>query len=901
MGQSSSTSRRQHEGFQDQDAWRSSRNAHEGGLHDSVEQGLDQSQTLINTAGQGQEAYGSRHLQSFATFSRQISAQSIPVRSGGSSSGGYHEARDQIFYEQQEERPLVHMEELGMRNAPITHITASPMPRRHSTLSRLSSRVLPRHSTSGVADIHDAPRIRHRSLRQRLSNYVPSSLIQERRPSSRRPFIPNFSFPSTGTTSRLRHRGDLAPVSRPLPLVFNEEDSMSDLASPSLSTTPTALSLMPTQQSVPLPRTQSDTRSSRLSRIRRSLTDSFETFLPTLRHGTPDVPNHPNPTLRPLRAASTDDTNHWLPPQPTTNASLDLGGVSLGPSLYALREPPTQGHPVSAEASDGLSSRSEGASWSERRPVHGAVGRRESRRMPNMLRGRSSRLVRRQDEGPLPRILHLAAVAIAAQLSENPAQAINNLQAIGSDGLDESMADFFRTLQDAPNARPDDLLNEANNPTRAIGAWPPLNFVRVFRFINSSEENGVHNGTSNTERSPSGRQGEDQVPRDTNSLFVDDTRTATLVVVGVRSVPSEHVGHENVANAGPNLDALFDLPLAAPNALSSLRRRGTGGFLRHTDGDVRFSDRRPNSMGDITSLPANSIRQRHRQPSSPVEQSLRSTALATTGVPLALSELASGPFPPPSSPADSALSPFSSGSTTPIRRPSSASALHHPRSPSIHSVSNRQHEASFPTLEDQEVRPGQPRRRSDSEFARHRELGAGAARRNGVVEPVGVEAEEPPSLGSRSWLIYVVGTNLAGDHPALTTPSLFTDNPTYEDMLMLSSLLGPAKPPVASREDVASIHGVYNLEHQTGNLVAISLLNGTRIDLAAGERCLVCLSDYNLGDQVRQLQKCSHWFHRECIDQHTVPFDVILCQHDMERFMKTKVEGQESEGAIQPQ
>ncbi|KAL9612254.1 MAG: hypothetical protein Q9167_003122 [Letrouitia subvulpina] len=770
MGQSSSTARRQHEGFQNRDEWLSSRNAQEGRFHDSGEQGLDQSHTFANAAEQAQEVYGSRHLQSFATFSRQISAQSVPARGGGSDSGEYHEARDQIFYEQQEERPLVHMEELGMRNAPITHITASPMPRRHSTLSRLSSRVLPRHSASGAADIHDAPRGRHRSLRQRLSHYVPSSLIHERQAGSRRLFIPSFLLPSSGT-SRLRQRGDFAPVSRPLPLVLDQEDSMSDLATPSLSTTPTALSFMPSRQSAPPPRTQPNTRNSRLSRIRRSLTDSFETFLPTLRHAIPDDLNHLSPTQRPLQAAPTD----WLPPLPTTNASLDLGGVSLAPSLYAPREPTAHGLPVSAEASEGMSSRSDGSSWSERRPVHGTGGRRESRRMPNMLRGRSSRLVRRQDEGPLPRILHLAAVAIAAQLSENPAQAINNLQAIGPDGLDESMADFFRTLQDAPNTRSDDLVNDANNPTRAIGTWPPLNFVRVFRFINSSEENGVQNGTPNIERSPSSRQGDDQVPRNANSLYVNDTRTATLVVVGVRSVPSEHVGHENVANAGPNLDALFDLPHAAPNALSSLRRRETGGFVRHRDGNVGFSDRRPNSMGDITSLPVNSVRQRHTQASSSGDQSLRSTALAASGVPLALSELASGPFPPPSSPADSSLSPFSSGSTTPIRRPSSASALHYPQSPSIHSVSNRQNDASFPTLEDQEVRPGQPRRRSDSEFARHRELGAGAARRNGVVEPVGVEAEEPPSLGSRSWLIYVVGTNLAGDHPALTTPSLFTD------------------------------------------------------------------------------------------------------------------------------
>lgn len=62
------------------------------------------------------------------------------------------------------------------------------------------------------------------------------------------------------------------------------------------------------------------------------------------------------------------------------------------------------------------------------------------------------------------------------------------------------------------------------------------------------------------------------------------------------------------------------------------------------------------------------------------------------------------------------------------------------------------------------------RRRSDSEYARHRALGSGAVRRNGMVEP-----DQPPPSGGRSWLIYVVGTNLSENHPALTTPSLFTD------------------------------------------------------------------------------------------------------------------------------
>jgi hypothetical protein len=60
------------------------------------------------------------------------------------------------------------------------------------------------------------------------------------------------------------------------------------------------------------------------------------------------------------------------------------------------------------------------------------------------------------------------------------------------------------------------------------------------------------------------------------------------------------------------------------------------------------------------------------------------------------------------------------------------------------------------------------------------------------VEPDEVDTGDTPASGSRSWLIYVVGTNLSEDHPALTTPSLFTDvsyflplfRRVYEPMLM---------------------------------------------------------------------------------------------------------------------
>lgn len=87
-------------------------------------------------------------------------------------------------------------------------------------------------------------------------------------------------------------------------------------------------------------------------------------------------------------------------------------------------------------------------------------------------------------------------------------------------------------------------------------------------------------------------------------------------------------------------------------------------------------------------------------------------------------------------------------------------------------------------------------------------------------------------------------------------------------MLLLSSLLGPARPPVASREDVASAPGLYQLRQKAGTLVAAALHGGIdHIRLVPGERCLVCLCDYEVGEEIRRLAKCKHLFHRECIDQ----------------------------------
>lgn len=86
-------------------------------------------------------------------------------------------------------------------------------------------------------------------------------------------------------------------------------------------------------------------------------------------------------------------------------------------------------------------------------------------------------------------------------------------------------------------------------------------------------------------------------------------------------------------------------------------------------------------------------------------------------------------------------------------------------------------------------------------------------------------------------------------------------------MILLSSLLGPAKPPVASQDDVNSAGGLFRLVEYSGSLVAESVDGAGVVQIQDGERCLICLSDYEVAEEVRELGKCKHVFHRDCIDQ----------------------------------
>lgn len=86
-------------------------------------------------------------------------------------------------------------------------------------------------------------------------------------------------------------------------------------------------------------------------------------------------------------------------------------------------------------------------------------------------------------------------------------------------------------------------------------------------------------------------------------------------------------------------------------------------------------------------------------------------------------------------------------------------------------------------------------------------------------------------------------------------------------MILLSSILGPAKPPVASEEDVASAPGLLRIRANGSVLVAEAVEGEETIDLVPGARCLVCLCDFEADEEARKLIKCEHMFHKICIDQ----------------------------------
>ncbi|KAJ5739211.1 hypothetical protein N7533_011995 [Penicillium manginii] len=452
------------------------------------------------------------------------------------------------------------------------------------------------------------------------------------------------------------------------------------------------------------------------------------------------------------------------------------------------------------------------------------------RRLPGLLRARSSRALRPQEQTPLSRVLQLAAAAIAAQLSGTTGPAMPNIQALGNDGIEGSLENFIQSLQHAtsPQGQPSPVGGEGPSNPPSDRQTPPVNFLRVFRFANSDSATGSNPLGSSSENSENLRTPNEGISAD-EPPEGGEGRLVTLVVVGVRSVPSGNGANSEQgppAPGGAGLDALLGLPFLPPSLPRPQDAQGDLG--QGTEGQPRMHAPRPAGLAGV--------------PPSRAPDFLRQAGLIPSRRMSDVGHQTANPAYPPISAVRK--SSWTSSSTLHPCRTRLVCCFFRHFNPKPQAVSMQP--PAGPSEDSVPLNAARQRRRSDSEFARHRALGSG---------------------GGRSWLIYVVGTNLSENHPALTTPSLFTDNPTYEDMILLSSLLGPAKPPVASQDDVNSAGGLFRLVEYGGSLVAESVDGTGVIQISDGERCLICLSDYEVAEEVRELNKCKHVFHRDCIDQ----------------------------------
>jgi hypothetical protein len=440
------------------------------------------------------------------------------------------------------------------------------------------------------------------------------------------------------------------------------------------------------------------------------------------------------------------------------------------------------------------------------------------------------RLRRGEDQADvLSRLLSLAAAATAASLVGEDTPAATR---------DGTFDTFLQSLQNGSIASALRNNEGGDDSDSAGGSQQPLNFFRMFRFgTNPDELRSTERGSRGSASGANRADGEED----------GEGRMVPIIIVGIRSInPGASAGQDD-GNIPPFIDALssFPTPPTSPGDNDHI--------LRPPQNGTRFSHRRRASMGGFN-FPSNYDSQRHHRAHAQERQRPWSS----------FAESPSGPLPPPSTPATNfGQSAEPSGATTPATSTSPPSPTTQSAAPSRREsfVRRAATPALAPTAEEPQPHQRNPRQRrmSESDFTRY---GAGAPRRRGVVEP-----DNNPGEGSRSWIIYVLGGSYPENHPILTTPSLFTDSPTYEDMMLLSSILGPAKPPVASEEDVASAPGLFRIRSIGGVLMAEAVDGDETINLATDARCLVCLCDFEANEEARKLVKCEHVFHKLCIDQ----------------------------------
>ncbi|KAG0704818.1 hypothetical protein DFH29DRAFT_909952 [Suillus ampliporus] len=116
-------------------------------------------------------------------------------------------------------------------------------------------------------------------------------------------------------------------------------------------------------------------------------------------------------------------------------------------------------------------------------------------------------------------------------------------------------------------------------------------------------------------------------------------------------------------------------------------------------------------------------------------------------------------------------------------------------------------------------------------------------------------ATETP--GSRTFLIYVIGGYYPPDHQIITGGNL----DSFEALWELAELLGQVKPPTVSKEEIDKS----GLEVIKADSLEEYAKEG-RVATNCVDRCLICLDDYVLNENLRVLS-CKHAFHQSCVDK----------------------------------
>ena len=460
----------------------------------------------------------------------------------------------------------------------------------------------------------------------------------------------------------------------------------------------------------------------------------------------------------------------------------------------------------------------------------------------------------------------------------NPESAVNDLRrsAVPVDSEDGS---FYNFLQALSNGRLASHLgrSEDGSSSASESNTNSLDFFRMFR-LGSHGPSGQQRQDGIAEEGGTANDGHQQ-QQNTPSEPDREGRTVSVLIVGIRSLSGENNAPDQADTMPSFIDALTNINTTMNVGLQDQLSNGSLGSRRSSvarplSGLSRNSFRRA-SMGGMFS---------NRNSMSPIRGSEGSRPRPISEILTPTDRSTSPELPVP--PVQTASPAISEGMENdaepsmtppmPSRSPRARDSWPSRRNSWRHSWASRgslpsranRHSMIEPMPEEliedhEEAPPRRNRPRSEGDFLR---FGSGSSRRNGIVEP---DNNVP---GHRSWIIYVLGGNYPEDHPILTTPSLFTDNPTYEDMLLLQSLLGPAKPVVAQQEDLDAAHGLFSIE-LSGNAVEAHEMHAVEplgkmetLVLDTRQACQICLLEYTHGEVARRLGRCQHLFHRHCID-----------------------------------